>query len=504
MTNPLFKYGSRTLASLLTLGLLVGAAACGSQGGSASSSASSSSTDTGTVALFTPSDDLTLSTSIPLNRWNQFVPAVKKSLEKQGFQSSQISSVKSKSLDDQSHAIQDYVVRQVGDLADQHEDDNTGSPKPMTLVVAPATDRDPALRAYGDLVTQDTPKHVEDSEHAAWNRIADSLKLAKRAGMHVVLLRDQVPNVKADAYVQFTNAQNIGAMQARQLINKLALDKTTKDNPKYIEVLLPISKDASHADEQSDAEALFAKQAFQGMWDELQPYFVSGKLRSSSGLLNVETSSNDWRSVAIDASKDDTIKQAIRARLKSTNGSNKPVAIDGLIAMNDQVASAAVSELTSLGYTGSAADINPNIDLLGIVNNITGRKDLDREQAPEPAKAPQADTQDAHSKDMVPSKDTWPLVTGFGAYVSNMQNIVDGKQWITGFEDRDYFAEKLSILALDLNANKTIDKLQYVSSIDIEGRQTPYVTRPIVVAAASNLKSVLIDPGYISLADAGL
>ena len=44
---------------------------------------------------------------------------------------------------------------------------------------------------------------------------------------------------KPDAFVKFSDAQTIGKLQAEKMVSKLKLDKASKDNPKYIEVLLP-------------------------------------------------------------------------------------------------------------------------------------------------------------------------------------------------------------------------------------------------------------------------
>ena len=74
------------------------------------------------------------------------------------------------------------------------------------------------------------------------------------------------------------------------------------------------------------------------------------------------------------------------------------------------------------GYTGSAADINPQITISGIVGNITGKKDLSRDAVPDPIKSPENDNaNDSSSSDDDADEDTsasdkdrdsqWPLVT---------------------------------------------------------------------------------------------
>ena len=53
-----------------------------------------------------------------------------------------------------------------------------------------------------------------------------------------------------------------------------------------------------------------------GVWNVLAPYFQDGRALSPSGLLTAETTADDWRSVAFDASDED----AIAARTDPTAG----------------------------------------------------------------------------------------------------------------------------------------------------------------------------------------
>lgn len=67
-----------------------------------------------------------------------------------------------------------------------------------------------------------------------------------------------------------------------------------------------------------------------------------------------------------------------------------------------------------LGYTGSAADINPSITISGIVDNITGKKDLKKQSVPDPAQAPESDDGDSDTEDTSDSLDEqnsqWPIM----------------------------------------------------------------------------------------------
>ena len=85
---------------------------------------------------------------------------------------------------------------------------------------------------------------------------------------------------------------------------------------------------------------------------------------------------SDWVSVAFDAAKSERVKSTLAGRLGMDKDTSRHTRIDGIISCNDYVAGYASEELNDLGYTGSAADINPSITISGIVDNITGKKDL--------------------------------------------------------------------------------------------------------------------------------
>lgn len=342
-----------------------------------------------------------------------------------------------------------------------------------------------------------------------------SLKLAKESGMHVVLMGNSIKGYKPDAFVRFSDAQAIGKLQAEKIVSKLELSKASKDNPKYIEVLMPYTA----VDESGEvSDSTFVQEAFRGIWQVLGAYYQKGVVESPSGTLNGNSTEDDWQSVAYDASKEGSTAKVLDARLAKADEHASPTRIDGIIAMNDYIASEVVTELDDLGYTGSAADINPQITISGIVGNITGKKDLSRSDVPDPIKSPEkddsadstdsADTQDdstATDKTDKTKDSQWPLVTGYGAYVSNIPSIVNGKQWMTGIEDRQTLAENIAEACALLNKGQTLTSMSSVRNTEVGGKkEVPTISGPLLAVSASNLKVTLIDPGYISLADAGL
>ncbi|NMM94316.1 hypothetical protein [Bifidobacterium oedipodis] len=523
------------------------------------------SDSTGAVALFTPSDGITLNQQTPLNKWAKLVPDLTDALVNAGFSKSDISHTTSTSLDKQSRAIQDYVVDQLSDKGSSDDNGVRFSPEAMTLLVAPVVETDASTRQYGDYASQtlatdeanntdttdeatddSTDKSTQDSKDSkdedaekqteAVERLVSSLKLAQESGMNVVLLGNSIESYQPDAFVQFSDARAIGTLQAEKIVAKLELDKASKDNPKSIEVLLPYDSDSSDdsaadSDDNTDTAtpdtAIFAQEAFQGIWQVLGPYFKSGVAVSPSGTLDASSDADDWQNVAYDASEKGSTAAVLAERLENTESSDSSdgktdsiVHVDGIIAMNDYIASEVVEELTDLGYTGSAADINPQITISGIVDNITGKKDLSREAVPDPIKSPQNDKADDNestdsngdaSNDEEDStvekakKTQWPLVTGYGAYISNMPDVVNGKQWMTGIEDRKTIAKDLAEACERLNKGDKLTGMDSVENTQVGGvDNVPTISEDLVAVSASNLKETLIDPGYITLADAGL
>ncbi|MBT1161604.1 hypothetical protein JS541_07105 [Bifidobacterium sp. SO1] len=490
----------------------------------------------GQVAVFTPADGVTISGNTPLNKWTAFVPALTDALISGGVTKKHISTSTADSLDRQSRDIQDYVVDRVSASGDDSSDDAAHT----TLVVAPVTGADDTVRQYGDYVSQsvasssasDTTDGDDTSANdEAVSRLVSALKLAQENGMHVIMLASTIEGFQPDIYVRMSTAEQIGRIQALKLVSKLDLDKVSKDNPKTIEVLLPYttrsaqssktvggvlkipssSQDEDDTQEPTDDSAVFAKAAFKGLWSVLRPYFKQGRAISASGLLTADTTVDDWRDVSFACVKDDDARAVLRERLTMDSAGDAHTRIDGVIAMNDYVASGVAKELSELGYTGSAADINPSITISGIVENITGKKDLQRQKVPDPIKAPESDagaTEGDTDKDKSAEETNsrWPIVTGYGAYVDVMPQIVSGQQWMTALEDRDALARSVAKACL-LFADGTTPNagtLPSLASSKVNGKTTATIEEDLLAVSAYNLKATLIEPGYITLADAGL
>ncbi|WP_033514692.1 hypothetical protein [Bifidobacterium pullorum] len=481
--------------------------------------------ETGVVAIFTPADGLTISQHTPLNKWQELTPEISEALQDRGFGQEDIHIHTSDDLNRQSRDLQDYVV----DALTPGEDDPKAAD--ITLVVAPAAETGDATRQYGDYVSgrivwhddagdEDAdPSDGERSEDEtryvqAAQRMVTTLDLAREAGMTIVLLSNAIEGFAPDAFVQMSDAERIGTIQAQNMVDKLNLDATSVDNPKSIEVLLPFdattdgqsddgdsSDEATQTDQPSDE---FAAAAFRGVWTVLAPYFKDGRAVCPSGKLTAETTADDWRSVAFDASDENGIRAELTARLNMDDDKDGHTRIDGVIAMNDYVASVVTDQLSELGYVGTSADINPSITISGIVGNITGRKDITKQLVPDPIKAPEETESPDDEKDIEQINSRWPIVTGYGAYRDIIPGIVDGQQWMTALEDRLAISKDIAEVCARLDAGEPLDAIDGIGTTDMEGEKVPTLTEPLVAVSAGNLKEALIDPGYITLADAGL
>ena len=391
-------------------------------------------------------------------------------------------------------------------------------------------------------------------DYEAENRISTSLKLAQKSGIHVIVLSRMIKNFEPDALVNFSTAERIGEAQAKALVEKLALYRATSNNPKSIEVLLPCnqnhfssknensenSENTKSSEDEKDTKNNkdsndeyntdeFAHHAFIGIWRILQPYFSEGTLVSPSGKLNAKVTDQDWSNVAFYANNADSVKKELSKRLVKHEGilEDKYVHIDGIIALDDNTASKTEKTLTDFGYKGSAADINPSItikDVIGnIIGNIIGKRNLNKQPVPQPhIKSNKNNKNDSNNKNDLDtdtnSKNNnsdesnkndnstfkWPIITGYGAYKYALPNIVNGKQWITTIEHKQEAAFDIAKACKELNQTGKLEINKRMSTIVINNKQIALYTENILAVSATNLKARLIDPGYVSLADAGL
>ncbi len=319
--------------------------------------------------------------------------------------------------------------------------------------------------------------------------------------MHVVLVANPVKDFTPDAFVELSTAERIGQIQASKLADKLQLDTISKDNPKAVEILLPYTASADGSDDE------FAKEAFAGAWSVLQPYFKKGTAYSPSGLLTADTTDGQWESVAFKIDKDSRITDEMTNRLKQKDSASH-TRIDGIIAMNDYVASGVVDALDHLGYTGSAADINPSITLPNR-----------RQHRPESRIPPQegAGSDEGAGKRRRRRQRRVGLGKGQGHAVADHHRIWRVRRRTAATRQRPSMDDRRrgpqgrrDAARADVPENQSGHGGEIAAEPDqgdVSGRRGEEhadAAPDLVAVSASNLKSTLIDPGYITLADAGM
>ncbi|MEI3463917.1 MAG: hypothetical protein V8Q46_03485 [Bifidobacterium angulatum] len=82
--------------------------------------------------------------------------------------------------------------------------------------------------------------------------------------------------------------------------------------------------------------------------------------------------------------------------------------------------------------------------------------------------------------------------------------MVNGKQWMTGLEDRGKLSMDIAKTCIRLNREKGLDGLSFIAKQTIAGVTVPTVHEELNAVSAGNLKTTLIDTGYITMAEAGL
>lgn len=543
MTSRSLHSLTRLAASAVSIVLLGTICACGSAPAATPTEQQTSSTKNDRVTIFTPSDGITISQHTPLNKWTKFVPRLVSSLGSEGIGGKAITQKTSPDLEHQSNDVQDYVVNDLASESDAKEN--------RTIIIAPAFSRAESSRQYGDYASAGQQSDAASSEAngkkggdagkeskkdaKAEQRLAQALRLAQRSGVHTVVLSDEIQGYTPDVFVRMSTPRGIGILEAQQMVSKLALDKVTSAHPKAIEVLLPDSSTAHDPDSTGNTDAngnddaqssgektkttqddTFAAQAFAGIWSVLGPYFKDGRAMSPSGLLDKSSDEHDWKALTLNAQKVPQIREALGKRLQKSSGKDgkdaSPAAIDGIIAMNDFISAGVVEELDGLKYQGTSADINPDVSISGLVGTITGRRTLNRQQVPKPqdgmsTDSNSADTDGKNDDDQASAASgskAWPIVTGYGAYVDMIPHIVDGKQWMTGMEDAQALTRDISKASVALMGGKSVAGVHGMTKPS--GRKgKPYTLHePLLAISADNLKHELIEPGYISMADAGL
>ncbi len=352
----------------------------------------------------------------------------------------------------------------------------------------------------------------------------------------MVFLGTGIGTTAPDAAVRTASAYEIGQSAAANLVQKIRLSDATKQNPRAILLLLPSDEDL-----QSQISTTGLKQTRQalptatydylrGVLDVLSPYFSSGVAYNAYDIHLTDADSHKWADLVVptdanDASSRiqhifDTCRKQILAASQSGSDSQGPLGQDhllgrlshvvlgtgdavplaGVMTGNDALAKLTISELTARGYTGSASDINPQVTLGSILGTIGHSPDLIRGRVPDPASS-----SDGMS---TASASAWPIVVGFGGSSQTAPSVANGQEWATGVVDQNRLSDTLVTIVRNCSRGKSLLTGLTSTTARLTATSTkktvPVTDYATVFVDDSTLKSVLVDDGYISAADAGI
>ncbi|MGI5239507.1 multiple monosaccharide ABC transporter substrate-binding protein [Dactylosporangium sp. CA-139066] len=191
-----------------------------------------------------------------------------------------------------------------------------------------------------------------------------------------------------------------------------------------------------------------AKFFFAGAWDVLKQYVDSGKLVIPSG--KKLASNDDWKTVSINGWKSEGAQAEMDNRLNSFYTGGKKVQV--VLSPNDSLALGIAQSLDSHGY-------KPGGD--------------------------------------------WPILTGQDGDLANTKNILAGKQSMTVWKDTRTLGDQVAKMVDAISKGGTVetnDTKTYNNGVKV----VPSYLLPPVVVTKDDVKSKLVDSGFLKASDLGL
>ena len=355
-----------------------------------------------------------------------------------------------------------------------------------------------------DSAADDTALEDDEELDAARSRSAELVRTLSARGVRVVGCSDLV-SAHMDAYVDMATPESIGVLQAREALSKIRANTLSASNPAQVLLLVP-------GNPQNEASKDFLSGVFSVLETPLQQGVIQlvglPEVKSLSSFLDSSAARDFYFGsdlYSADISRrltsllDDLIEE--QGGTTASNGLMKAlpfvrsstIALDAVIAGTDYISTQLVSVLTSKGYQGSAADINPDVSLSGIVSSLSGKKVLNKHKVPYPANT-------------LPSAEfnsMWPVISGYGAI--DVPSIVSGKEWVTGISDEESVASLFALLARNAALHKKLaTKVSELEGMTLSSRASRTLISVDLVPISSSQVKNLIKEGYISAADAGL
>jgi ABC-type xylose transport system substrate-binding protein len=552
------------------------------------------------VGLAFPSSGLDLFDRSTVGKWSKIIDDIKTELVLHGF------------------SEDDIVVRQTDKRIDQvaQIDDLVQNQNVDELIVVPVElSRDELVAQSGDFATaylrqkfaeiktrsvnENNPKLLENTPYPYFDEekpqdednikyfnkiraelnartLDQALNDAKSKHIYTVGVSNSLENANLSGYpfdyfFGTPSPTDIANVQAGFAVARLGLPELAADGEHFAD-----GSDLSQAPAQwtpRNVEALVAdamrpgsREFFEALWARIGPYFRTGYLQSASGLLNANTTADDFVGVAVteDGDKAAGVMHNILDRYYKVNADGFGTAVPDTTTPTAPAAPAESSDSPTsdtvstpkigdpLTQTGKARSLDAEAEALGIaIENGTAPAGS---TLPEPEGADELSfifaQSDALSRGAVracvesswtPSQKRWPIITGSGAEKISVLDIVENKQAMSiGYDSKilangiaqvmfDYATSKplmtrslfeqifqtsdvLSISgfnpALDdalLQTDANLGGFVYLESYfaDNDVLVNELIARPVTVQS-DNLKEFLIDRGYISSQDAGL
>ena len=396
------------------------------------------------VSIFIPSWQNSFS---PVNTWQSVAKAIKGSLEKDGLDPQEVS-VEKVDLQQEIKAVKE-------------------AKKGTVEVVFPAQKPGLLRQQFGNLLSPlaDPP-------------LLEALSSAKSPFVTTL------PG--SSASIPLPSMYEIGKMEASSLLKKIKNYRLTPITPFPVLLLLPYQPSSPQSVE--DCHELF-----EGMWSQLSPYFEK-KL-----IYDPAWNGRNWQDLMVDAASGASLDEAVRNIMKQARETENsylapldeevsPALLANLgavLASNDFVASQVGGILKNMGYQGTVADADTSL-------SEGGEQNIAKKQAPPaPAQPMGIEAKKEVARALVKEREaqSWPILIGFGALLPSLQNVVNAREWSTGFVDRSSLASAVSAACMEEEKGSSPSSLRAVPATTID---------------ENNFKQALVETGFVSPTQAGL
>lgn len=395
------------------------------------------------VSIFIPSWQNSFS---PVNTWQTVAKSVEGSLEKSGVKREEIS-VKEVDLSQEVQAVKEAKQGTVS-------------------VLFPAKEPGISRMQFGNLISPLPSSALQNAISSSKASFVTTLS-------------------GTSGSISLPSMYEIGQMEASSLLKKIKNYHLSEITPFPLLIFLPFTP----ASEQSQEDC---HELFNGMWSQLSSYFEK-KL-----IYDPAWNGSNWKDLLVNVTTQSTLQAGIKKIIEQArveeNSYLSPLDeaipstllpnIGAVIASNDFVASQVGGILKNMGYQGTVTDANTSL-------SVGGEQKVVKKQAP-PAPShlmgTESDKLVAEALIKERKAQSWPILIGYGALLPSLQNVVNAREWSTGFVDRSALASDIA------NACMKYEK----------GTSPSAQSVPAIIVDENNFKQTLIETGFVSPDQAGL